>query len=221
MKKEMNDIREHMASGQWFEAADIGLEQDRLHANETMRRFNSDLSLNSEQQIDLLCELFGALGEHSFVQLGAQVDYGYNIFIGERCFFNFNCIFLDGAPIRFGDDVWVGPNVTFATPLHPLLAEERNMRFDPDGEVHLHERNEAITVGSGVWIASNVTVNPGVTIGDGAVVGAGSVVTKNIPPRVIATGVPCKPVRAITDEDSIAGQLKKQTEDQMAQRMKS
>lgn len=203
MKKETGDIREQMASGEWFEAADLLLEQDRLHAASVMRRFNGDLSLDDEGRTDLVRELFGALGEYSSVQLGAQVDYGYNIFIGDRCFFNFNCVFLDGAPIRFGNDVWVGPGVTFATPLHPLLAEERRMRFDDQGKLYLHERNAGITIGNDVWIASGVTVNPGVSIGDGAVIGSGSVVTKDIPSNVIAVGNPCKPIREITATDSM------------------
>ena len=44
-------------------------------------------------------------------------------------------------------------------------------------------------------------VNPGVTIGNNTVIGAGSVVTKDIPDNVIATGVPCRVVREITEDD--------------------
>lgn len=195
------DIRAQMGSGNWFEAADPMLEQDRVHAKAIMQRFNSDLSLDEDGRAALLKGLFGALGEHSSLSLGAQVDYGYNIFIGDRCFFNHNCTFLDGAAIRFGDDVWVGPQVVFATPIHPLIAEERNMRFDEEGRAQLWERNEAITIGNGVWIASNVSINAGVTIGDGAVIGSGSVVTKDIPAGMLAYGSPCKPIRAITESD--------------------
>jgi acetyltransferase-like isoleucine patch superfamily enzyme len=48
-----------------------------------------------------------------------------------------------------------------------------------------------------VWISSNVTVLPGVTIGSGAVIGAGAVVTHDIPPGVLALGVPARVVRSI------------------------
>lgn len=210
----MNDflslpITKQMASGQWFEAADVGLAADRSHAQKVMRRFSADLSLDDEGRMQLLRNLFGSLGEGSAVSEGARVDYGYNVFIGKNCFFNFNCVFLDGAPITFGDDVWVGPGVTFATPIHPLLPKERRMRFDEDGTAHLFERNEAITVGNDVWIASDVTVNAGVTIGEGAVIASGSVVTKDIPAYTLAAGVPCKPIRKITAEDSILAELDK------------
>ncbi|MDY4676950.1 MAG: hypothetical protein SO373_07375 [Candidatus Borkfalkiaceae bacterium] len=52
-------------------------------------------------------------------------EYGVNIHVGKECFVNYNCVFLDIAPITFGNGVWVGANVTFATPNHPLIAEER------------------------------------------------------------------------------------------------
>lgn len=196
-------IRAEMASGEWFESADAELEHDRIRARQVMQRFNTDASLDDEGRAALLRGLFGSLGADSAVSMGAQVDYGYNLFIGDRCFFNFNCVFLDGAPIVFGDDVWVGPGCTFATPLHPLLGRERALRTDADGTPHLPERNLPITVGSDVWIAANVTVNPGVTIGEGAVIGSGSVVAKDVPPRTLAWGNPCRPIRPITEEDSI------------------
>lgn len=41
----------------------------------------------------------------------------------------------------------------------------------------------------------------GVTIGDNSVIGAGSVVTKDIPPNVVAAGVPCRVIREINDRD--------------------
>jgi len=46
-----------------------------------------------------------------------------------------------------------------------------------------------------------VVINPGVTIGDNSVIGAGSVVTKDIPPNVVAAGVPCRVIREINDRD--------------------
>ena len=41
----------------------------------------------------------------------------------------------------------------------------------------------------------------GVTIGEGSVIGAGSVVNRDIPPHVLAAGVPCRVIRKITEAD--------------------
>lgn len=50
-------------------------------------------------------------------------------------------------------------------------------------------------IGIGVWLMPNVTVAPGVTIGDFSVIATGSVVTKDIPPKCLAVGVPAKVVK--------------------------
>jgi acetyltransferase-like isoleucine patch superfamily enzyme len=47
-----------------------------------------------------------------------------------------------------------------------------------------------VNIGERVWLAANVVVVPGVTIGSDVVVGAGSVVTRDLPPGVLASGVP-------------------------------
>lgn len=132
-----------------------------------------------------------------------RLDYGCNTYIGSNCYFNFNCIFLDCAEIHVGDNVFVGPNVLFLTPIHPLLAEERNRRVDRDGHIHLFEYCKPIEIESNVWIGGGAIVNPGVTIGHDSVIGSGSVVTKDIPSGVIAAGVPCKVIRKVTEEDKM------------------
>lgn len=197
-------VRAQMGSGEWFDAAAPELEVDRNRTRAAIRRFNSEAGLSEEERQELVGGLLGSFGEDAVLSAGAQMEYGYRIFVGPGCFFNFNCTFLDGAAITFGRDVWVGPGCTFSTPLHPLLARERAMRKDDEGARHLWERNLPITVGDDVWIAANVTVNPGVTIGEGAVIGSGSVVTKDVPPCTLAYGNPCRPVREITEADSAA-----------------
>lgn len=119
-------------------------------------------------------------------------DYGYQIEVGDNFFANTNCVILDEAPVKFGDNVFVAPNCGFYTAGHPLDAERRNRGL---------EYARPITVGNDVWIGAGVSVLPGVTIGDGAVIGAGSVVNRDIPPRTLAAGNPCRVIRAITDDD--------------------
>ena len=65
------------------------------------------------------------------------------------------------------------------------------MEHDVHDDLHGLKCGE-VTIEDHVWIASRVTILPGVTIGQGAVIACGSVVTKDIPPRVIAGGIPAK-----------------------------
>jgi len=129
-------------------------------------------------------------------------EYGCNIKVGKNLFMNFDCVILDVAKVEIGDNVMLGSRVMLATPVHPLVAQERRIQNYPDG-YHDIEYAKPITIGNDVWIASNVTVCGGVKIGDGSVIGAGSVVTKDIPSGVFAAGVPCKVIREITDADKM------------------
>ena len=52
-----------------------------------------------------------------------------------------------------------------------------------------------VKLGSDIWLGANVTVLPNVDIGSGSIVGAGSVVTRDIPKRGIAMGVPANTTR--------------------------
>lgn len=129
-------------------------------------------------------------------------EYGVNILVGNGCFVNYNCTFLDVAPIRLGNNVWLGANVTLATPNHPFLAEERLPAAYPDGE-HDLEYASPITIKDGCWICSSATICGGVTIGENSIVAAGAVVNRDIPPNSIAAGVPAKVIREIDEADRI------------------
>ena len=127
-------------------------------------------------------------GKSCFVHAPFYCDYGTNIHLGKRVFFNFNCTVLDVTPVTIGDRTMIGPNVQLYTATHPLEAEPRASGT---------EFGKPITLGEDVWIGGNVTICPGITIGDRSVIGAGSVVTKDIPNDVFAAGNPCKVIRVI------------------------
>ena len=127
-------------------------------------------------------------------------EYGVNIHVGRDCFVNYNCVFLDVAPIVLEDGVWIGASVTVATPLHPYLAEERMIREYPDGE-HDLEYAKPITLKKNCWICSGAVISGGVTVGENSIVAAGAVVTKDVPDHCIVGGVPAKVIRMIDEDD--------------------
>ena len=132
-------------------------------------------------------ELFAAGGDSAWIQPPFFCDYGSNIELGERVFFNFNCVVLDVCPVRIGSFTLFGPAVQIYTALHPLQAERRRRE----------EYGEPVEIGSDVWVGGAAVILPGVRIGARAVIGAGSVVTRDVPEGVFAAGNPCRVLRPI------------------------
>lgn len=196
--------REKMLSSVLYDPMDPDLTRQRDKARRVSAQFNQTDEGDPGERRKLLEELLGAFGEDSEMNPHVKFDYGCNTYIGKNCYFNFNCTILDCGEVRFGDNVLVGPNVSFLTPLHPLLAEERNYRRDENGRRYILEYCKPITIEDNVWFGGSVTVNAGVTIGHDSVIGSGSVVTRDIPPGVLAAGVPCRVIRPLTERDRMA-----------------
>ena len=150
----------------------------------------------------LIRKFIGEIGEEFYFQGPIQFNYGCNTKIGENFFANFNLTVLDDGPVIIGDHVMIGPNVSIMASSHPLIYKEREELQYEDGHTSMSEYAPPVRIGSHVWIACGVIICAGVTIGDGAVIGAGSVVVQDIPSGYLACGVPCRPIRKITEKDS-------------------
>lgn len=194
---------EKMCSGKLYDISDEELVLLRRKAHNLCKDYNNTYESDIEKRKEILKDLCPNIGEGTYLQGPVQFDYGINFITGKNCFVNFNLVALDCAPVILGDDVFIGPNCNFATPIHPLLTEERKMYFKEDGTMYNLEYANQIVIGSGTWLATNVTVCGGVKIGKDCVIGSGSVVTRDIPDGVFAAGNPCKIIRKITEKDSV------------------
>ena len=192
---------EKIFAGKLFDARTRELRDIKHKAHILCQRFNQ-MDEYDAARLPVVREFIGAIGEKYYFQGPIQFNYGSHTYIGDNFFANFNLTVMDDARIYIGDNVMFGPNVSLMATNHPLIAEERTAMQYPDGHVSMSEFAEEIHIGHNVWIAANVVVTGGVHIGDGAVIGAGSVVTKDIPAGYVAFGVPCRPVRKITEQDS-------------------
>ena len=175
----------------------------KLRAHNLDTDYNHTYEYETEKRAGILKELLGAFGEGSFIQGPIAFHYGRHTRIGRRFFGNFNLTVQDDAPVTIGDDCNFGPNVTIVTPVHPLLADERKVMLNENGEPRHACYAKPVTIGSDCWLGANVVVCPGVTIGSRCVIGAGSVVTRDIPDDSFAAGVPCRVIRPITQEDTM------------------
>ena len=185
--------KEKMLLGKLYNASDAELQKELKRCRKLTRLFNNSTEEDIEYRSKLLKDLFGKVGENIFIEPTFRCDYGKNIYIGDNFSANYDCIILDVCKVEIGNNVMFGPRVSVFTAGHPI---------DADVRITGLEFGKEIKIGNNVWVAANVVILGGVTIGDNAVIGAGSVVTKDIPANYLAYGVPCKPIREITEQDS-------------------
>lgn len=185
----MRTEREKMLAGELYDPLDPALAAARELARDLCSELNATRDEDAEQRRRILVELFGRGGDTAWMQPPFFCDYGSNIFLGERVFFNFNCVVLDVCRVTVGDFTLFGPAVQIYTPMHPMNAALRRKQ----------EFGKPVAIGSDVWVGGGAIICPGVTIGSRSVIGAGSVVTRDVPDGVFAAGNPCRVVREITE----------------------
>ncbi|HFM8286386.1 TPA: chorismate mutase [Enterococcus faecium] len=186
---EFKTEKEKMIAGELYFANDPELVADRMFARSQSQIISQAES--AELRSQLLKETFGRTGKKIYMEPVINFDYGYNIFVGENFYANFNCTFLDVSTIEIGDNCMFAPNVQLYTATHPLHPVKRNSGL---------EYAKPIKIGNNVWLGGGVIVTPGVTLGDNVVVGAGSVVTKSFPDNVVIAGNPARIIKTVEEE---------------------
>lgn len=185
----MNTERQKMLAGELYDPLDPELTAARARARDLCQALNATTESQQEERRRILRELFGAGGDTVWMQPPFFCDYGSNIELGERVFFNFHCVVLDVCTVRIGSFTLFGPAVQIYTPMHPFNAALRREA----------EFGKPVEIGSDVWVGGGAIILPGVRIGSRAVIGAGSVVTRDVPEGVFAAGNPCRVIREIPE----------------------
>ena len=187
----MKTEREKMTAEEPFCTNDSQLMKDKKNARTLAEQYNHTTEEDNELRQELLHQIFGKCGEKIFIKPPFHCDYGYNIFLGENFFANFDCVFLDAAPITIGKNCLIGPQTGIYAVGHPLDVENRNAGIGVP---------KAVTIGDNVWTGGHVTILPGVTLGNNCVVGGGSVVTKSFPDNVVIAGNPARIIRHLDEK---------------------
>lgn len=188
----MRTEREKMTAGELYDALDPELVASRARARDLIQELNATREGQQDERRQILTTMFGKGGDSVWMQPPFYCDYGFNIELGERVYFNFNCVVLDVCPVRIGSFTLFGPAVQIYTPLHPFDHELRRRE----------EYGKPIDIGSDVWVGGGAIILPGVSIGSRSIIGAGSVVTRSVPEGVFAAGNPCRIIRPVSEEDA-------------------
>jgi maltose O-acetyltransferase len=180
--------KEKMLRGEMYDGFNDELVNERKRTKSLLKQLNDSDPGNTRYREQLFKELIPRQGKGLWIEPPFHCDYGSNIIIGDKVFFNFNCIILDVMQVTIGSNVLFGPAVQVYTATHPMNYEERASGL---------EFAKPITIGDDCWIGGGAIICPGVTIGARSVIGAGSVVTRDIPPDVFAAGNPCRVIRSL------------------------
>lgn len=188
-------MKDKMHTGELYFPGDEEIMAEQMKKLEILYDFNQTRPSEMTKRNALLKELFAEIGENCYIEPPLHANWGgAHVHFGNNVYANFNLTMVDDTHIYVGDHTMLGPNVTIAAAGHPILPELRRQGYQYNMPVH---------IGKNCWIGAGVVIVPGVTIGDDVVIGAGSVVTKDIPSRVVAVGVPCKVLREIDDHDKV------------------
>jgi acetyltransferase-like isoleucine patch superfamily enzyme len=125
-----------------------------------------------------------AIGEGTVIGRGSVVDN--DVRVGARVRVQTG-VYLTGFSV-VEDDVFVGPAVTTTN-------DDTMARHPPDAAIRGVMLRRACRVGGGV------VITPGVEVGEEAFIAAGAVVTRDVPARGVAMGVPARVVREVGAED--------------------
>ena len=185
----MRSEREKMLAGEFYDPFDADLVCARDLARDLCQDLNATREKDQAARRAILKRLFGQGGDSVWMQPPFFCDYGANILLGERVFFNFNCVVLDVCRVTIGSFTLFGPAVQIYAATHPMSAAERRR----------NEFGKPVAIGADVWVGGGAIICPGVTIGSRTVIGAGSVVTKSIPDGVFAAGNPCRVIRELVE----------------------
>ena len=175
--------KEKMFAGELYYASDEELTKEHNIAQRILWKFNNS---PEENRSEILKELFGSTGENFCIKPNFRCDYGYNIYVGENFFANYDCVILDVCKVAIGDNCMLAPRVCIYTATHPLDAQTRISGL---------EYGKPVVIGNNAWIGGSSVILPGVTIGNNVVVAAGSVVVKDVPDNVVVAGNPAKIIK--------------------------
>lgn len=139
-----------------------------------------------------------AIGRSAAVTIGRDVRISRDftcrvrgrLRIGSGVFFNRSCMLVALESVEIGENCLFGEMVSIHDENHVSGHD-----LEPIARRGLH--TAPVVIGNSVWVGAKATILAGVTIGDNSVIGAGAVVTRDVPPGVVAGGIPARVIREL------------------------
>lgn len=126
--------------------------------------------------------LFAGCGRAFVCEENVRFNFGQFLHVGDNVFFN-RGVFLDTkGGVRIGDSAALAEDVRIFTHGH-------------DEASHMTRTYAPVVIGAYAKVYAGATIMPGVTVGEQALVASGAVVTHDVPPNMVAAGIPAKVIR--------------------------
>jgi len=146
--------------------------------------YNISIKLRSK----LYKYLMKNIGEQCNILDSVVISNPENVSLGNRVSIHQFCFFDANNEIEIGNDVAIGTHVKIITSEH--IFSDNKKKIKDQGIT-----SKKISISDNVWLGTNVTILKGVKIGENTIIGAQSLVNKDIPPNVVAAGIPCKVIK--------------------------
>ena len=126
--------------------------------------------------------LFARCGRAFVCEENVRFNFGQFLEVGDNVFFN-RGVFLDTkGGVVIGDSAALAEDVRIFTHGH-------------DEASHMTRTYAPVVIGAYAKVYAGATIMPGVTVGEQALVASGAVVTHDVPPNMVAAGIPAKVIR--------------------------
>ena len=123
----------------------------KRRSHDLSREYSALSETETERRTEILSEILGKMGQGVYMQGPIFFHYGKHTEVGNRFFANYNLTVQDDAKVIIGDGIMFGPNVTFVTPVHPLVASERECMYDENGNINHLCYAKPVTIKDHVW----------------------------------------------------------------------
>jgi acetyltransferase-like isoleucine patch superfamily enzyme len=153
-------------------------------------------------------------GSPSFEGLPPEIDNCGQMSIGEWCLFRTvrlrpGLTTYEDATLTIGNHAYINDGVGICATKNISIGNHvkiGDMTTIIDSDFHQVSldpmKQKPISIGNNVWVGSRSLILAGSSIGDHSVIAAGSVVTKHIPPKCVAAGVPARVIKTIDVPDN-------------------
>ena len=121
--------------------------------------------------------------------LKSQKSNEMKLIIGDNVQINDYVHITASESVKIGNNVLIASKVYISDCAHGNYNNEFQSNYiqEPSKRELI---SKVVIIEDNVWIGDGACILPGVTIGYGSIIGANSVVTKDIPPKSIAVGIP-------------------------------